>query len=67
MRSAERTLRDEACVTVQLARYGVYLRRLKAFGQREWRQDGGQALGEHRLAAARWSYHDTIITDFTGS
>ena len=41
------------------------LRGLQTLCQRQGRQDGGQALGEHRLAAARRTYHDEVMT--TGS
>ena len=65
MRGTEGTLRDEAGVAGQLACHGVYLGGLQALGQRQGRQNAGQSLGQHRLAAARRPDHDEVVA--TGS
>ena len=62
MRCPEGTLTDETGVTVQLSCDGVNLCGFQALCQREGREDGRQAFGQHRLATSRRTYHDQVMS-----
>ena len=53
---AERAVRDERCAAFEQSGHGVDLRGFEAFGKRELRQYGRQALRHHAFAAAGRPY-----------
>ena len=62
MRTAERPLGNERCVTAQFSCHGMHLSCLQALGQGKRRQDTGQAFGHHRLSTARRTDHNEIVS-----
>ena len=62
MGGAEGTLGNERTGTGKGACNGVDLCGLETLVQREWRQDAGKSLGQHRLAAPRRAYHEEIMS-----
>src|SRR5438093_13463772 len=56
MRRAERPSCHERLTDRQHARHGVDLRGLECLVETHLREDGGEPPGEHRLAAAWWTW-----------
>ena len=61
VRCAERPARHEPPASLLDARDGVDARDLQSLGDREGRQDGRDAPGEHRLAGARRADHQEVV------
>ena len=66
VRVAEGAARDEAAVFAKLSGHGMYLGGFEAFAQRQGWQDGGQALGQHGLAAAGRTDEQHVVTSGGG-
>ena len=61
VRRAERPLGDQPGGGIEHAGDGVDLGRLQRFVEGERREDGGQALGQHRLARAGRADHENVV------
>src|SRR5260370_11021096 len=59
---AKRSRRDERFFGVEQAGDAMNLRRLNSFIQREWRNNGRNALGQHRLSRSWRTNHEDVVT-----
>src|SRR6476659_5920330 len=62
VRRAERRVADQRVLRINEARDRVNARDLEGLFLLEWRQDPRQAASEHRLADARWTAEQHVVT-----